>query len=207
MIRSARFHRLLAPRGGSVPVDHCLTYFDHVSLPLSALLSSPEKGDAREQFFESIYRVIVGSISIAGMAVTALKVAVFVAGRYSQRRKVTDAFTGKQRPIISFPTQQYPVFSSLAQAIVFESLTKKAIKLFTDKSKSLGERHCIAAVAKVTHVKHCLASLTSLGDRCGAQGIFQVNQFSVLYVSVIFLRYVGVPCLFGYNSLTYVEHP
>lgn len=177
------FRRLLTPRGGSVPMNHCLTYFNHVALPASALLSSPEKGDDREQFFDSIYRIIVGTISIAGMALTSLKMAVYVAGRYSQRRKVTDAFTGSQTPIISFPTQQYPILSSLAQAIVFESLTKKAIALFTDKSKSLGARHCIAAVAKVTLVKHCCASLISLGDRCGAQGVFEVNQFSVQYVS------------------------
>lgn len=192
--------RLLTARGGSVPVDHCLTYFDHVSLPAGALLSSPEKGDNREQFFESIFRVIVGAISIAGMAVSALKVAVCIAGRYSQRRKVTDAFTGSQTPIISFPTQQYPVLSSLAQVIVFESLTKKAIALFTDKSKSLGARHCIAAVAKVTLVKHCLASLTSLGDRCGAQGIFEVNQFSVLHVSAYQLvapRHVSLISMIG----------
>lgn len=177
------FRRLLTPRGGSVPMNHCLTYFNHVALPASALLSSPEKGDDREQFFDSIYRIIVGTISIAGMALTSLKMAVYVAGRYSQRRNVTDAFTGSQTPIISFPTQQYPILSSLAQAIVFESLTKKAIALFTDKSKSLGARHCIAAVAKVTLVKHCCASLISLGDRCGAQGVFEVNQFSVQYVS------------------------
>ncbi|KJA24756.1 hypothetical protein HYPSUDRAFT_1074286 [Hypholoma sublateritium FD-334 SS-4] len=101
-----------------------------------------------------------------------------------QRRRVTDAFTGRQTPIIAFPTQQYPVLAALAQAVVFESLTQKAIALFTDKDKGLGVRHCIAAVAKVTLVKHCLASLTSLGDRCGAQGIFEVNQFSVLYADI-----------------------
>ena len=180
-------------------MDHCLTYFNHVSLPSGALLSSPEKGDDREQFFDSIYRIIVGTISIAGMALTSLKMAVNVAGRYSQRRKVTDAFTGSQTPIISFSTQQYPILSSLAQAIVFESLTKKAITMFTDKSRSLATRHCIAAIAKVTLVKHCCASLISLGDRCGAQGVFEVNQFSVQYVSV------SIPANFQHSMLIQVR--
>lgn len=166
-------------------MDHCLTYFNHVSLPPTALLGSPEKegNDNRNQFFEGIYRVMVGTISIGVMTVSSLKMAVYVAGRYSQRRKVTDAFSGALTPIISFPTQHYPVLSCLAQAIVFESFNKKAITMFTNRDLNFTTRHCIAAITKTTLAKHCTASLISLGERCGAQGLFEVNQFSVQYVS------------------------
>lgn len=175
----------MTPRGGSVPLNHCLTYFNHVSLPFTSLISSPDKeGDDRKQFFDSVYRIIVGTMSLSGTAMSSLKMGAYVAGRYSQRRKVTDAFTGSLTPIISFPTQQYPILSALSQAIVFESFYKKSTRLFDDRSKGLSVRHCIAAITKATIAKHCCASLIALGDRCGAQGIFEVNQFSVQYVRI-----------------------
>ncbi|KAF8962441.1 acyl-CoA dehydrogenase NM domain-like protein [Flammula alnicola] len=174
--------KLFPPRGGSIPLDHCLTYFNHVRLPATALLASPERDlDDRAAFFDSISRVAVGTMSIAGMAVSAMKMGTYIVGRYSQRRKVTDAFTGAQRPIISFTTQQLPVLSTLAQAIVFESFLKKALVIFNDPDTDYNLRHCVAAIAKATLVKHCHSSLISLGDRCGAQGMFEANQLTVMH--------------------------
>lgn len=174
----------MTPRGGSVPLNHCLTYFNHVRLPPTALIAPSEKGeDDRGQFFDNIYRIIVGSMSIAGMALSSMKMGLYVASRYSQRRHVTDALNGGLKPILSFPTQQYPILSTLAQSIVFESFLKDALRLFNDQSLNLTTRHCIAAISKATVVRHCCSSLITLGDRCGAQGVFEVNQFSVQYVS------------------------
>ncbi|KAF9478470.1 hypothetical protein BDN70DRAFT_808726 [Pholiota conissans] len=177
--------KLMTPRGSSVPLNHCLTYFNHVRLPPIALIAHSEKGDdIRNDFFDHIWRIIVGSMSIAGMALCSMKMGLYVAGRYSQRRTVTDALSGKLTPILSFPTQQYPILSTLAQSIVFESYLKDALKLFDDQSLSLTTRHCIAAISKATLVRHCCSSLITLGDRCGAQGVFEVNQFSVQYADM-----------------------
>ncbi|KAF9478467.1 acyl-CoA dehydrogenase NM domain-like protein [Pholiota conissans] len=177
--------KLMTPRGSSVPVNHCLTYFNHVRLPSTALIAHSEKGqDTRHDFFDHVYRIIVGAIAIAGMCLSSIKMGLYVAARYSQRRMVTDAFNGKLTPILSFPTQQYPILSTLAQSVVFESFIKDTLRLFNDKSLSLTMHHCVAAIAKATLVKHCAASLITLGDRCGAQGIFEVNQFSVQYADL-----------------------
>lgn len=174
----------MTPRGSSVPLNHCLTFFNHVRLPPTALIADSEKGDdIRSDFFDHIWRIIVGSMSIAGMALCSMKMGLYVAGRYSQRRTVTNALTGKPTPILSFPTQQYPILATLSQAIVFESFLKDALRLFDDQSLSLTTRHCVAAVSKAMLVRHCCSSLITLGDRCGAQGVFEVNQFSVQYVS------------------------
>ena len=43
-------------------------------------------------------------------------------------------------------------------------------------------RHFIAAVMKTTTMRAAHAIIIDLGDRCGAQGLAEVNQMAVLHV-------------------------
>lgn len=164
-------------------MEHCLTYFNHVNLPHTALLASASRDvDDRAAFFDNIHRVVVGTMSIAGLSIASMRVGAYIAGRYSQRRKVIDAYTGASRPIISFTTQQIPILSTIAQVMVFKSFVKRAIALFTDKNIGHDLKHCVASIAKTVCIKHCHGNLIALSDRCGAQGVFEVNQLSVMHV-------------------------
>jgi acyl-CoA oxidase len=85
--------RRLSPRNLSTPVNHALTYFNHVRLPPAALLTTPHRAEApRAEFFHSISRVIVGTLSMAALCLPVLRTISYIAGKYSLRRKVTDAF-------------------------------------------------------------------------------------------------------------------
>ncbi|EMD40441.1 hypothetical protein CERSUDRAFT_130285 [Gelatoporia subvermispora B] len=168
--------KVLPTRAGAKPVDHALTYFDHVRLPAEALLGDIEKPkDLRQNFLNVIWRVGVGSLALSTLSITAMKASVYVAGRYSLRRTVTGT-DGAPLPIIAFRTQQLPIFHTLAQVYVLEAYAKDAGRRFIQPDLDPRVRHGIAATLKAVMVQHCQSSLYSLAERCGAQGLFEHNQ-------------------------------
>ncbi|KAJ7485054.1 acyl-CoA dehydrogenase NM domain-like protein [Mycena galericulata] len=174
----------LFPRGGSRPVQHALTYFQKVRLPGTAILGTMDKpSDIRSAFSHNIFRVVVGTLSMGALALSSMRIATYVAGKYSMRRTVIDSFTGKPKPIIAFSTQKIPVLTALSQTLVMEAFCAKAYTLFTT-AEDLLQKHFIAAVFKATIVQHHSSILSTLGDRCGAQGLFEVNQISVLHADI-----------------------
>lgn len=119
--------------------------------------------------------------------------ATFIAGHYSLRRTVVDhQEENSKRPIISFRTQKIPITTALAQSFVLPAFHDEATSIFRDMSFDPRVRHAIASIFKVTTVQHTLASTLVLGDRCGAQGLFEANQITAMNVSLAPLPFVLV---------------
>ena len=186
------FPRLLPHRNGTRPVNHALTSFNNVVLPASALLDSPDHLD-RNVFMASLFRVAVGSIALGTTAASILRVVASIGARYSLRRTVIGNGSTPS-PIINFRTQQIPIFTALAQAHVVRAFDKWAVDAFRDVDMDPRVRHGIAACFKVTAVQLSQAANLSVSDRCGAQGVFEHNQMSVLHVSM-FRRTPNMPIL------------
>lgn len=183
-------YRLLPQRGGSRPVNHSLTYFHRVRLPFSALLCGLEKPkDARAAFFHNISRIAVGSIAIASLGVPMLQVSTYVAARYSLRR-TTLAAGNQPQSILAFRTQKTPIMTAIAQCFVMSAFHQASTTLFRDASIPWVVRHALAAIFKVTICQHTLATTLTLGDRCGAQGLFETNQITGIFVSSFLVRLV-----------------
>lgn len=89
-------------------------------------------------------------------------------------------------PIMSFRTQKIPILTALAQSVVYKALHEEAVEMFRDISLDPRVRHAVAAIVKVTVMIHAQAANLSLGDRCGSQGLFEVNQISAIHVSLSF---------------------
>lgn len=138
--------------------------------------------DPKSQFLHNISRVVVGTLSMGGFAACSMRIATYIAAHYSMRRIVIDSFTGKPKAIIEFSTQKIPVLTAISQSIVMEAFCAKSHALFTS-TQDLPHKHFIAAVFKTTIVQHHRSIMSALGDRCGAQGLFEVNQLPVLAVS------------------------
>lgn len=134
-------------------------------------------------FFYSISRVAVGTIALGSFGPPALRVASTIAARYSMRRTVVDP-DGRRKPIIEFRTQKTPIITALAQSFVLDAMHARAIALFRDVSADFRVRHAMAAIHKVTMIQHAQAANLMLGDRCGAQGLFEVNQITAIHVSL-----------------------
>jgi acyl-CoA oxidase len=169
-------HRILPRRAGSKPVDHAITYFNRVDLPRTALLGDLSKPKSLRQNFDSvIWRVGVGSLALSTASVPTMKASLFVAGRYSIRRKVLGV-DGKPMSIITFRTQQLPLLYTLAQTFVLEAYAKDAAEHFVTPGLHPGVRHGIATTLKAVMVQHLQSSLYMLAERCGAQGLYEHNQ-------------------------------
>ncbi|EIN11086.1 hypothetical protein PUNSTDRAFT_64010 [Punctularia strigosozonata HHB-11173 SS5] len=168
--------KLLPARHGSSPVNHAITMFNRVQLPGTALLGklSPSTS-AHADFLQSIWRVGVGTLALSSIALPALRISTVIAYRYSLRRTVRDAH-GKPQPIISFRTQQVPIYVALAQTYVLDALHKRAVKHFADNTSDHRVRHGVATVLKSVMMQHSQSSHMVLSERCGAQGLFAYNQ-------------------------------
>ncbi|KAG1900156.1 uncharacterized protein F5891DRAFT_1227767 [Suillus fuscotomentosus] len=138
---------LLPPRGGSSPVNHALTSFNHVHLPPSALLGDVTKSDTmHHDFMSSIWHVAVGSLVLGSVAIPYLQVALFITVHYFQRRHVT-SLQGNPLPIISYRTQQLPLLHAIAQAFVLRALHKWAVEQFMDKNLDVRVRHGVETLS------------------------------------------------------------
>ncbi|KAJ7748804.1 acyl-CoA oxidase [Mycena maculata] len=161
-------------RGSSAPVNHCLTTFHRVTLTLLGEIdvSVPP----RLHFLLSIWTgVAVDTLALSSVAIPGLHLASHIAYRYSIRG-VVRGHNGGSVPIFSFRTQQIPIFTTLAQALVLRAFHQEAIKLFADDELSPFIRHGIATAFKTVVVRDLLSSCSALSERCGAQGLFSFNQ-------------------------------
>jgi acyl-CoA oxidase len=137
----------------------------------------------RSIFMASISRVAVGSIALAAGVVSALLLCVTIGARYSLRRTVLGS-SETPVPIISFRTQQIPIFTTLAQAHVLCAFETSAIESFMDSKADSRVRHGIAACFKVATIQLFQWANFAISSRCGAQGLFEYKQVSSLYVSM-----------------------
>jgi acyl-CoA oxidase len=168
--------RLLPPRAGSRPIDHAVTYFDHVLLPSTALLGKLDRPhDMRQNFLQAIWRVGVGYLALSTVSIPVLKISTYIAGKYSLRRTVTGP-DGKPMPIISFRTQQLPILHAIAETRVLEAYAKEAITFFTQPDLPFLVRLGIGTAFKAVVVQSSQSCLYALAERCGAQGLYQYNQ-------------------------------
>ena len=105
----------------------------------------------------------------------------YIVGKYSLRRTV--GLQNKvQIPIISFRTQQLPIFHALGQLAVMEPFAKQVITWFKDFSFKTEVRNGFAVILKAVFIQMAQHSVPQLVERCGAQGLFPHNQICDLDV-------------------------
>lgn len=173
---------MLPVRPGTTPVDHCLTAFNHVQLPSSALLGDPARGrDPGQDMHRLLWRLSVGAMSLSLGHITCLRVGAYVAGIYSKRRHVEKARHGLV-PIISFSTQYRPVLQTLVASEVLAAFGRWATKLFSNPELDMMVRRALAVVFKTTAI-HLFRIMPELADRCGWRGYFPHNQLADLYLT------------------------
>jgi acyl-CoA oxidase len=147
-----------------------------------ALLGSIKKpADPRAAFFSKIYRVAVGTIALSSLGIPSLQVASYVAARYSMRQHAIDP-KGVSAPLISFQTQKQPILTAIAQSFVLQAMHKQAVAWFMDPALDPRVRHAIATVHKVEMIQAAQAANLTLGEKCGAHGVFEANQLPAMHV-------------------------
>ena len=83
---------------------------------------------------------------------------------------------------MSFQTQKKPILTAVAQAFVLQAMHRQAIAWFMDPELDPRVQNAVATVDKVATLQAAQIANLTLGDRCGAQGLFEANQLSALHV-------------------------
>ncbi|KAL4250713.1 hypothetical protein ABKN59_005494 [Abortiporus biennis] len=171
--------RRLPERGGAHPVNHSVTSFNNVRLPSTALLGDLEMPEnMQEHTFTVTWRLAIGALALGCFAVPAMELCAAISTKYSIRRLVGPP--GQQRPIMQFRTQQIPILTTTAQAAVLKAFAKQTIGVLRNMDIDFGLRYSLAIITKAVLMKYSLTSARQISERCGAQGLFEHNQISVI---------------------------
>ncbi|KAL3455348.1 acyl-CoA dehydrogenase NM domain-like protein [Aspergillus heterothallicus] len=162
-------------RPGANPIDHALTYFNHVQLPPSALLGSLEKArNERDNFLGTIHRMGAGTLFLAGACIPLIKMAAYNASKFSFRRHIV-GHDGHPMPVVNFRTQHLPILHAIARAQVLQAFLIYAGREYCVRP-DFRIRHIFATTFKAVTIHHFQTSLKPLNEGCGWQGYYDRNQ-------------------------------
>ncbi|KAH8999690.1 hypothetical protein EDB86DRAFT_3075757 [Lactarius hatsudake] len=162
-------------RSGASPLDYSMTRFNKVKLPATALLgdSLETPKDARAAWWDTLWRIPIGSFAVSGPCVSGLKHTAYIGGKYSLRRLV--APHSEKIPIFTFPTQQWSVLHAVASARVLDAWYRDVAPIFSDPKATHPIKHGLAVMVKATVIRQSMECAHEMAERCGAQGTFDTN--------------------------------
>lgn len=107
------------------------------------------------------------------------------------RHVFSHSAVSKSIPIISFPTQQWPILHAVAVGTVLEVWFKTLIPMFTDTSIDHRVRHGLSVLVKTTVLRQVAPCTYALAERCGAQGTIENNFMAKFEVRATSPRFVS----------------
>ncbi|MEE1752820.1 acyl-CoA dehydrogenase family protein [Streptomyces sp. SP18CS02] len=186
----------LDERTGS-PVDHCLTTFDHVELPASALLQGAHGrlaadgtltsgvGNRRKRFLRSIGRVTAGKLCMSACGVGAVRAALTIAVCYAHQRHVAGMTAGRRVPLAAFRSHQDRLLKATAHAYAMTFLHRAATRAWARHEPHEREDvERLVAVTKAWNTWQGRQILIECRERCGAQGLFPANGLADFPVDI-----------------------
>ena len=177
--------RRLPVRSGADPLDFSLTSFEHVFLPQTSLLGSTLEAPQSPlgAWWNEVQRLTVGSMVVAAPALQAMKHVAYIGGKYSLYRSVIGK-NASPIPIISFPTQQWPILHGIALSFVLDAWYREVSALIGEACLDRPVQHGLAVTVKTVICRSFQSSAEAIAERCGAQGLFENNFISRKLVSM-----------------------
>ncbi|MFF9839590.1 acyl-CoA dehydrogenase [Streptomyces sp. NPDC013740] len=177
----------LPERIGS-PVDHCVTSFDHVRLPRTALVQGahgrmdPEGGvdgavrSPRRRILHSIGRVTIGKLCMSAAALGGARGALTVAVRYAHTRTISGPVLGERITLAAHRTHQTRLLQGVATTYAMTFLHRAVMERWvTHEPDERAEVERLVAVAKGWITWQTRGIALEARERCGARGLFPVN--------------------------------
>ncbi|GGV52189.1 acyl-CoA dehydrogenase [Streptomyces spectabilis] len=177
----------LPARTGS-PVDHCVTSFDHVQLPRTALLQGPhgrltqdgrvisDVRATRKRVGHAIGRVTVGKLCMSAATLGGSRAALAIAVRYAHRRTISAPVAGQRVPLVAHRSHHAPLLHGAATAYAMTFLHRATVQRWIahePDERASAERE--VAVAKGWITWQARALTIEARERCGARGLFPEN--------------------------------
>ncbi|MER7670652.1 acyl-CoA dehydrogenase [Kitasatospora sp. NPDC096128] len=178
---------MLPERIGS-PVDHCVTGFDRVRLPRTALIQGPHGqllpdgtftsavGSSRKRFLHAIGRVTVGKLCMSASTLGGCRAALATAVRYAYVRHISGSATGQRVPLAAHRSHHARLLDRVATAYAMTFLHRAVTERWiTHRPEERAETERLVAVTKGWITWQARDITIESRERCGAQGLFPVN--------------------------------
>ncbi|MGZ3113753.1 acyl-CoA dehydrogenase family protein [Streptomyces sp. H62] len=178
---------VLPERVGS-PVDHCVTSFDRVRLPRTALVQgehgrllpdgnlASSVGSARKRFLHAIGRVTVGKLCMSASALGGCRAALAIAVRYAYTRHISGPVAGRRVPLAAHRTHHARLLDRVATAYAMTFLHRAVTtNWITHASEEHAAAERLVALAKGWITWQAREILIESRERCGARALFPVN--------------------------------
>ncbi|MFD5318765.1 acyl-CoA dehydrogenase [Streptomyces sp. NPDC127098] len=190
--------RRLPERLGS-PVDHCLTSFDQVLLPHSALLQGEHGrltaqgrmtsgvGNRRKRFLRAIGRVTTGKLCMSACGLGGARAALAIAVRYAGRRHVNGMTAGRRVPLTAYRSHTDRLLGATATAYAMTHLHRAATRAWARAQHEPALREDaehLVAVTKAWNTWEARRMCVESRERCGAQGLFPANGIADFLVNI-----------------------
>ncbi|MEV5921970.1 acyl-CoA dehydrogenase [Streptomyces pseudogriseolus] len=178
---------VLPERVGS-PVDHCVTSFDHVRLPRTALIQgehgqlrpdgslTSSVGSARKRFLHAIGRVTTGKLCMSASTLGGCRAALAIAVRYAHTRTISGPVAGRRVPLAAHRSHHARLLERVATAYATTFLHREVTDHWithTPTDRPAAER--LVALNKGWITSQAREIVTESRERCGARALFPVN--------------------------------
>lgn len=178
---------LLPERIGS-PVDHCVTGFDQVRLPRTALIQGDHGallpdgtftsavGSPRKRFLHAIRRVTVGKLCMSASTLGGSRAALAIAVRYAGMRRISGSVAGESVPLAAHRSHHARLLTCTATAYAMTFLHRAVTERWiTHAPEDRAEAERLVAVAKGWITWQARDITIESRERCGARALFPVN--------------------------------
>ncbi|MFE7037204.1 acyl-CoA dehydrogenase [Streptomyces sp. NPDC057621] len=178
---------MLPDRIGS-PVDHCVTSFDHVRLPRTALIQGKHgrltadgtftsaMGSPRKRFMHAIRRVTVGKLCMSASTLGGSRAALAIAVRYAYLRHISGPVAGERVPLAAHRSHHARLLACTATAYAMTFLHRAVTERWSTHSpKDRAETERLVAMAKGWITWQARDITIESRERCGARALFPVN--------------------------------
>ncbi|RDX54761.1 hypothetical protein OH76DRAFT_1398153 [Lentinus brumalis] len=196
----------LPTRSGTAPLDFSITTFDHVLLPITALLgdSLAAPKNPLQAWWGEVWRIPIGTGAVPGPLVQALKHAAYIGSSYSLHRHIVGK-TPTPVSLMSFWTQRWAMVQAVAVARVLDVWYPTVVKQSVDMALEPGVRHAYSVITKASIAQLFQTCMGEVMVRCGAQGTFEHNFMARMknegYGVVIAEGDILTLCIRLYNEL------
>lgn len=173
-------------------VDNGRIWFDHVRVPRTNLLDrfaaiddngryQSDIPNSGRRFFRMLRTLVVGRVSIASASVSAAKVGLTIAVRYTHHRRQFGPEGAAEVPILDYPALQRELMPRLATTLGLHFAVRRLQARLGDPAEADSpEIEVAAAGLKAYASDSCVATLQATREACGGQGYLAESRFASL---------------------------